>query len=226
MNKRIFLGFTMLVIMGIAAGCVNPGNSSTIKPSGKGDSLRFKEEYEALNSELDEDGANKYVSLSINEDNNIIYLTYDELLDFIDNKVGLLYFGRPACPWCRLLIPCLLDFAKENSVNIYYYDIEKDREENNDRYKNILAIFGEYLPTDTVTQDEDDPGFDPFLKRVVLPHLFFMKDGKAEAEINLFQHEYLEDNDPVKLRQLLKEKYDLIDIYSGNKTVSGGCKDC
>ena len=176
------------------------------------DSLRFKEEYEALNDVKGEDGINQYTSLTIDKDNNIVYLTYDELVDFMENKTGLLYFGRPGCPWCRLLMPYMLDFAKNDNVNIYYYNIEKDRDENNEKYKNIVSILGEHLPTiDTVTQNVSDPDFNPALKRVVLPQLFFIKDGEVKADMFMFQHEFLKDKESEKILQLLKDKYATID---------------
>jgi len=104
----------------------------------------------------------------------------------------------------------MLDFAQEDKIQVYYYDIEKDRAENNDSYKNILSIFGEYLPADTVTQSEEDPDYDPGLKRVVLPQLFFIKKGDVKADLYLYMHEYLRDDDSAALKQLLRDNYDLI----------------
>ena len=151
--------------------------------------LRFKTEYEALNGELNEDGTSKYTHLLISEDNNIMYLEYADLMDFVSSGTGLLYFGRPACPWCRLLVPPLLEFADENSAPVYYYDIEQDREENNEKYINILSVFQAYLPTN----------------RVVLPQLFYMQNGSVQADLLMFQHEYLSDNEHEKVKQVLSD---------------------
>jgi len=187
-------------------------------------SLIFKEEYEALNDELNEDGANKYTVLSISENNSVVYLSYEGLIDFINNRTGLLYFGRPACPWCRLLVPHMLSFAKSGNTNIYYYNIERDRDENNDKYKSILSLLGEYLPIDTVTQNEDDADFNPELKRVVLPQLFFIKNGEVEADVNFFQHEYLVNNETEKVMQLLTDKYAPISSNHSNPEDDCGCE--
>jgi len=168
-----------------------------------GDALRFKQEYEALNGVLNDDGTNRYTYISIDDDNNIVYLTYDELVDFTSNGTGMLYFGRPGCPWCRILVPYLLEYAKEADINIYYYDIEQDRYENNEQYQHILRIFRGYLPADTVTQNEDDPDFNPGLKRMVLPQLFFMDNGTIRADMLMFRHEYLENDEPENIIRLL-----------------------
>jgi hypothetical protein len=184
--------------------------------------LRFKEEYEALNNELNEDGTSRYYYLSIYPGNNIVYLTYEDLLDFIDNGTGLLYFGRPACPWCRYLVPHILDYAKASDTAIYYYDIEADRNANNHRYRYLLSVFGEYLPIDTVTQSEDDPDFDPTLKRVVLPQLFIMRHGRIVADLLMFQHEYLQDDDAEKITQILSDMHDALSPHFSD----GDCDSC
>ena len=225
MNKRILVGIALLIIAGIIIGVyflTNDNSNSAVTE----DSLRFKEENEALNSELNEDGTNRYTPLSIREDNNIVYLTYEGLLDLYNNKTGILYIGRAASPWCRLLIPFMLDFAEEENVNIYYFDIEDDKAENTEEYKNILSMFDEFLQTDTITQNEDDPDFDPDLKRVVLPHLFFIQNGEIEADLPMFQHEYLRDNESDKVKQLLREKHNATASYFGNTAISddGDCE--
>ena len=203
MRKTITIGLILLIITVMTAGCGFLGNNKI----GTKDPLRFKQEYEALNDDLKEDGTNEYTFLSIDEKNKIVYLAYEELTDFIKSKTGLLYFGRPGCPWCRLLLPDLLKYAQEDNIDIYYYDIEKDRDENNDNYKNILSMLGEYLPTDVVTQDEDDPDFDPGLKRVVLPQLFFIKNGEVKADLYLYRHEFLSNKESAKVIQLLRDSY-------------------
>ena len=207
-NRKVILGLAVILLIGIISGCSLL--EGVFGSAATADSTRFKNEYEALNSEKNDDGTNKYTYLSIDKVNNVSILSYEDLMEFINSKTGLLYFGRPACPWCRLLVPMMLEYAKEDMVTIYYYDIEKDRDENNERYKSVLAVLGEYLPTDTVTQKEDDPGFDPDLKRVVLPQLFFIRDGEVKAELYFYQHEFLRDNDTANVKQMLRYSYDAI----------------
>ncbi|MCL2519104.1 MAG: hypothetical protein FWF15_11125, partial [Oscillospiraceae bacterium] len=93
--------------------------------------------------------------------------------------------------------------------------IEQDRDENNEQYQNILTIFRGYLPTDTVTQNEDDPEFNPGLKRVVLPQLFFMDNGAIKSDLFMFRHEYLEHDESEKVKQLLHAMHD-----------TGNCEPC
>lgn len=202
MKKKIII-IGILLVIGLILGYyfISKNNDKV-----NSDAIRFKKEYEALNDELNDDGSKKYTKMSIDENNKIVYLDYEELIDFINNGTGTLYIGRPGCPWCRLLIEPMFEFAEENNVNIYYYNIEKDRTENNDRYKNVLKLLDEYLPIDTVTQNEDDKDFDKTLKRVVLPHVFFIDGGEIQNEILLYQHEFLKNNEKEKMKDLLDIK--------------------
>ena len=199
MKKILLLVISILLISGCGV--------KEFKKQTEEDRIKFKTDIEALNDELDDNGLPVYKQLSIDEDNRIVYLTYDELVKFIDSGSGVLYFGRPGCPWCRLLIPYLLEFASDNDTYIYYYDIEADRTENNAKYKKILELLDEFLPVDTVTQSEDDEDFDKDLKRIVLPQLFFIKKGEVKDDTMLYEHEYLKNEEKEKTIDLLNSKY-------------------
>ena len=203
MKKLLGIILAILLVTGCASGV-------QFKKQTKEDRIQFKEDYEKVNAELDADGDPLYKHLTIGEANNFVYLTYDEVLDFITNGTGILYLGRPECPWCRVLVPIMQDFAKEEKIYIYYYDIEADRNENNERYHKIIELMGDYLPIDTVTQKETDKNFNPKLKRVVLPQLFFMKGGKVKEDLMAYQHECLEKNQKDEMKALLKQKLDFI----------------
>jgi len=120
-------------------------------------------------------------------------------------------------------VPPLLEFADENGVPVYYYDIEQDREENNEKYINILSVFQAYLPTDIVTQSEDEHDFDPELKRVVLPQLFYMENGRVQADLLMFQHEYLRDDEPEKVKKLLGEMKNSTAVTPGSNIDYDDC---
>ena len=101
--KRLFVLFICLLL----SGCMVQEE--------KPDIVKFKEEYESLNGvEVTEDL--KYSKLNISENNPIKYSNYDELLDIIKNKTGVIYLGFPECPWCRSALPILLDVVKDNDI--------------------------------------------------------------------------------------------------------------
>ncbi len=96
----------------------------------RSDALKFKEEYEALNTQKKENGE-LYRTITIDEENPIIYTTYEELANKIaDNENFLVYFGKTSSEYCRSVIPYLLKQAKTQGIDkIYYVDIDTKEEE-------------------------------------------------------------------------------------------------
>lgn len=96
-----------------------PGNN----PPENKDALKFKTDYESLNGE--KNGDNVIRTISIPEDNPFIYKTEDELVEMIENKeTFIVYFGFTKCPWCRSMLPTLIESAKNNKIDkIYYVDV-------------------------------------------------------------------------------------------------------
>jgi len=203
-KSGIAIGLLAALLLG---GCGR--DQAVFKQQSSQDPLDFKAAYEALNDEVDENGKPKYDLVDIPEDNNIVILTYDEMMQFFDSGSGVLYVGRPGCPWCRKLLPALLAFAEEQRINIYYYDIQEIRDDNGPPYQALLAKLDPWLPVDTVTQSEDDPDFNPELKRVVVPQLFFVAKGQVAADWLGYEDPDLEAGDQeralARLRQLYAE---------------------
>ena len=124
---------------------------------------------------------------------------------------GLLLFSRPGCPWCRLLLPTLLEFAAERGIYIYLYDPEAIRAANDDDYKALVAELYDYLPVDTRSQDENSPDFDPTRKRLSIPHLLFLEKGEIMADYRGAQDPMLEAEDEAAIYEMLTEKYATIE---------------
>ena len=168
------------------------------------DALRFKERYEALNYVFDADGNPRHRVMYIPEVNRVVFIEFDELTELIDSGTGVFFFGRPQCPWCRVLFPVLLEAAENEGMYIhYYYYIDFDRSEFNENYVRILDKLHDYLPVDVTNQSPGSPDFDENLKRVTLPHVFFVKNGVVVNQIMFNRHPLLEDENSEYLYDLL-----------------------
>lgn len=192
-----FIGLILVIISlsFLVISCTtNEKEDLSFKKQNNKDALNFKSEYEDLNEIKDEDGKHMYQTLDIDDDNLVVYLDYQEVIKFIDSGTGVLYFGRPACSWSRNLINTLLDFSWYNNENIYYHNIEEMRSENNEEYQELLEILDDYLPIDTVTQKEGSKKVDNKLKRITLPFMLFVKDGKVKEVYNGYQEPNLKNN--------------------------------
>ena len=107
---------------------------------------------------------------------------------------------------------------------IYYYDITDDRDAHNENYIRILERLHNYLPVDDRNQNPADEDFDENLKRVTVPHLFFVVEGRVINEIMLNRHPLLVYEDFDALYELL------LDMLSPVRQVThaprSACHEC
>lgn len=110
----------------------------------------------------------------LDEDNVFVYKSLDEIIKILDSGTGIVFLGFPECPWCQEYVVHLNEIAKKHSVKeIYYYNIRTIRNDNTEKYKKIVSILEENLPT-------DDNGE----KRVYVPNVTFVRAGKIIANDN------------------------------------------
>ena len=92
------------------------------------DAIKFKEEYEKLNGEINTSNSKKYPEVKISEDNVVKYSSYDEVLEILQTGTGIIYLGFPECQWCRSLVTVLMTAANETEMNVVYYlNIKEDK---------------------------------------------------------------------------------------------------
>lgn len=149
------------------------------------DSSKFETEYESYNGK-DTPYGSKYLEIDVDSKNVIKYSSYEEVFSILDGKTGVIYFGFPTCPWCRNLVPVLLDASKEAGLDIIYYlnnkedrDIKELDDDGNiitkqngsDNYYKLVdklkSVLGEYSGLN-----------DASIKRLYYPTVVFVKNGK------------------------------------------------
>lgn len=185
MKKQSLFGlFAILMLM---AGCGNlPANAPSIS-SGANlsgtlpaiDTLAFKAEYEALNNT-----DRPYVIVP--EDINIRTLNFSWTQNLLNSGNGVLYLWFPTCPWCRVLLPELFTTMKKNGINeLFYYNPREIRDQkelvdgqivvkkpSTPEYERLLNKLDSILP-------EYEGLNDPSIKRVYVPAVLVIKDGKV-----------------------------------------------
>ena len=222
-RKKYLIRGSILLLIGIASLAYiiysNVKNNSPKDNNKVTDAINFKTEYESLNSKDD-----KYLSISIDKENPIKYIKENELDEFLNDGTGIIYFGFPECPWCRNLVPVLLDALKEKDINeIYYLNVKNIRDEKelnnegeivvkkegNDIYSKILEKFNDYLPIYEGLNDNS-------IKRLYSPAIFFLVNGEVvsyhfntvdsqeDPSIPLNREQYDE------LKNILMEKIDTV----------------
>ena len=179
-EKILILGISFLVIVLIGVLFIIKSNST--------DAAKFKREYEKINDT--EAGDNRYQSLKIPKKNKVKYLSLEEAIDVIQNKIGIIYFGFPNCPWCRGIVPPLLEVIDDSYLeNLYYvdmtgkrdsYEIEDDtpikKEEGAEEYHELVEILDKYLEEYTI-KDKNGLEYSLEEKRIYVPMVVAVKDG-------------------------------------------------
>lgn len=149
------------------------------------DAIKFKKEYEALNG-VELDGLDKsYTSMELSENNPMYYATYDEVYEVLDGT-GVIYLGYPECPWCRNLVPVMIESAKKVGLGkIYYINMSNERnqlslkadgtietkKEGTKEYLTLVDKLKDVLPVYEGLNDES-------IKRIYVPIIIFVKDGE------------------------------------------------
>lgn len=156
------------------------------------DALKFKEEYESLNNTIrDSDGAS-YNNISVSKNNPIKIVDAKGALKVLQSKNAVLYVGAGWCPWCRNAVPVLFEVAhKYNVKTIYYlnldsekssYKIENDKliqtKKGSNSYYDLLDKLSDRL-NDYKLTDKDGNEYDTKEKRIYMPYVLTIKDGKV-----------------------------------------------
>ena len=188
MKRKIFIIGIVLVGLFTLTAC---GQSDVSKIS---DALKFKEEYESLNGTKREKDGKTIRSIEISKDNPFIYKKSSEIIDMIEKKdTFVVYFGFSDCPWCRSIIPTLVEVAADLEVNqIYYVDVKNIRDtmkigddgkaitdtEGTKEYYQLLEKLDSVLENYTLT-DEDGNEVNTGEKRIYAPNIVSIVDGVA-----------------------------------------------
>lgn len=200
MKKAFFLFSTIVILLQVLTGC------SENSPDFANDAEKFKYEYESLNGKMD-DYAYKCRSINISVDNPMVYSSYTEIAEKMDEgKTFAAYFGFAKCPWCRGCLEALLASAKECGIStIYYVDVYSSRDQFEIKnglpekvkdgeigYDTLLEKMQNVL-SDYTLSDSDGNEVSAGEKRIYAPNLVIVKDGTAvelAADSELFTDPY------------------------------------
>lgn len=121
--KKLTKILLIIILMITVTGC-------GVKKVEETDAAKFKKEYESLNGTKREKDGKTIRTISIPENNPIIYSNAKEIVKKMEKKeTFVVYFGFSDCPWCRSVIEELIKAAQENEVDkIYYVDVKEIRD--------------------------------------------------------------------------------------------------
>lgn len=190
-NKMFLILIGSIVVIAMMCGIFAVQKES--KEVKQTDAEKMAEEYSVLNDTKEEESGSTYPTVNLLEDNLFIYKTEDEIVDILQNKTALIYFGFPTCPWCRTLVPILEEVGEEKDLSAIYYvnikdmrdTMELDSEGNvvvasdgSPDYYKILEKLDAYLPEYELT-DNDGKKVDTGEKRLYAPTIVTVSNGEV-----------------------------------------------
>lgn len=251
---RTILAAALILVMFLAGylGIKYKMDSGTSKEryNATEDEKRFKEAYESLNGTTRSNGQ-KNKNIEVKSDNNIVYISTKEAADILDSGSGVIYFGFSSCPWCRNLVPVLVDAINSTGLDkVYYVDVRpddnpqndiRDRYELSNRGKPVIAKEADQyyskilLPLagildDYVLTGESGKKVNIGEKRLLAPTIVTVKDGELmKYHIGTVDNHEKDDNGD--LRDLTKEEEnqlfntltEMFSDYLGNGCQEDGC---
>lgn len=223
-NKLVWIIIAVLLLcnIGLVGFLLTKDDGVDNPPVVSCDADRFKSEYEALSGK-DNGYGGTHLDISIPTENKIEYVNSTRVKQVLSNGTGVIYFGFPECPWCRNMIPTLLDVANEYNVDILYLNNKAERDtiklddtgkvvmekEGSKDYYDILDLLGEKASVYNGLNDET-------IKRLYFPTVVFVKDGEIVAfhEGTVDSQEdasvYLDAAQQKELKATLKGYFELI----------------
>jgi len=198
-QKNIFTvgGIVAAVALVIALIAVIVSTGGMTARTNKEDALKFKEEYETLNGQVNASGT-AMRTVNIPEDNPFVYTTAEDILKKLDKgETFIVYFGFPNCPWCRSIIEKAVEVANREKIKtIYYINIRNDKneeilrdkyilgkknkvekeEEGTKEYKELLTKFDSVL-SDYILTSQDGDEIKVGEKRIYSPNFIYVKNG-------------------------------------------------
>ena len=173
-DRKIFLGIILLLLISmIVIGIVvfRDKQEEQSRNGGNAEGLIFKNEYESLNNVVREKDGRTIKEITINANNPVDIISEEEAVSLLESGTGILYFGFPDCPWCRSMLPVLLQTLDNMSIDkLYYLNISNIRDTLSLGEKNKVEV-----------AEEGTPGYYKIIKlmdRVLEPYYLTNEEGK------------------------------------------------
>lgn len=178
--KKI-VALLLAVALMIGTGCVALADEE--------DGLRFQQEYEAENGQLDNSGLYVLPELQLSADEPFEYEDFEDVEELLTEGTGVLYLGFPRCPWCRSLVPVMIDAWKQSGAQeeIAYFNALDLRDKCSLAEDGTIVVEQEAAPEyDRLVEllydwlGEYEGLNDPSIKRIYFPTVVFVREGKIE----------------------------------------------
>ena len=149
--------------------------------------------------------SNEYTN--VNKSNKFVYKNLEGILDILNNKTGIVFFGFPECIWCQKYAVYLNEVINEENIDeIYYINIKEDRNKNTENYIKLVELLNKHL----IDNDNQKQLYVPNLTIVKNGEIIYNNNETASIDINITPDEYWTEEKIQKFKTNLKEMIDQI----------------
>lgn len=235
MKKKIILLIILVASILLTIFILKPFKKEELKT----DNLKFKEEYEKLNDQVNEKNNKEYRNISIPKENPFIYSNAKDIINRINNKeTFVIYFGFNSCPWCRSVLPTLMEVSEYLEVEkIYYVDVQNIRntlslnddnevettKEGTKEYHELVELLFDVLDDYTLT-DKEGNEIETGKKRIYAPNVVTVVEGEVislETGISDKQDDaYMELTKEIK-EDSYNKLYEILDDFKIKESMCG-----
>lgn len=202
------------------------------------DGLKFKEEYESLNGEVNKNNSKKYMELTIPRDNPIKYVEASDIVKLMEEEsTFVVYFGFKECPSCRSVVEPLMEAAKESEIDvIYYVDVKdirdtfmldpnnqlKETKKGSEDYYKLLTYFNDVLYNYSL-YTKDGKEVKTEMKRIYSPNIISVLDGVPTTLTIAEPKGYKDHYKEMTSKQYEECKNDILKVLEEVVTYSSTC---
>ena len=208
-KKRVPLSIIIIILVLVFILVVGTFTNlfSTDNSNHQVDNRKFVQEYESLNGKQDEEG-NLYYEVSIENEVEIKYSSYDKLEKFLAGKTGVFFLGMATFSPCRSFVPILIDAAWEIGLDrIYYIPVSE---------KEIGKPYSKFVQKENITQELSNT-------EISVPTILVIKDGKVIDSLVGTSLTESSDFSVIATEEVSKFKEELMDKLSLVITCSDAC---
>jgi len=122
----------------------------------------------------------KEIYPEIEDELRLVETEPNDIMAMLKNGTGIIFLSWQDCPWCHYYINYVNKMANNNDIEVLYYDIYDDRDNNTEFYQQVCQQIAPYIDTYAYsTLDKVKKAYDSSGKvRIYVPMLIFVSQGQ------------------------------------------------
>lgn len=101
----------------------------------------------------------------------------EQILNMLKHGTGVVFFSWIDCPWCHRYVNNVNKICRDNNLDVLYYDIYEDRQNNTDFYLEVKDLVQKGLEEENSYDSDGNT-------RIYVPNIYFVSNGEIIGHDN------------------------------------------